>query len=196
MSQSKYLITTTATPNSIVKRDQAGDINGQAIFLTDQIQAPTITAFDNLSLSSALNVDTTAATFDVPIVNTGQNISCLSLTSGFGGINNAGILTSSFFNLGSLGALPDLSFEQYTVLQMTPTVTTTVSNSICPPAGTMCYLIILTSGTTSRTLTFNSANFRTTGTLATGAVSARYFVISFISDGTKLSETSRTTAMA
>lgn len=55
-------------------------------------------------------------------------------------------------------------------------------------------LVITTSGTTSRTLTF-STNFKTTGTLATGTTSAKKFVISFIFDGTTFNEVSRTTAM-
>lgn len=55
-------------------------------------------------------------------------------------------------------------------------------------------LVITTSGTTSRTLTF-STNFKTTGTLATGTTSAKKFVITFIFDGTSFNEVSRTTAM-
>jgi len=51
-----------------------------------------------------------------------------------------------------------------------------------------------TSGTTSYTMTFGTG-FKTTGTLATGTVTAKTFVLNFISDGTSLIETSRTTAM-
>ncbi len=61
-------------------------------------------------------------------------------------------------------------------------------------SGRTYYLVITTSGTTSRTLTF-SANFKTTGTLATGTTSAKKFVINFIFDGTAFNEVSRTTAM-
>ena len=55
-------------------------------------------------------------------------------------------------------------------------------------------LVITTSGTTSRTLTF-ATNIKTTGTLATGTADAKKFVISFIFDGTTFTEVSRTTAM-
>lgn len=61
-------------------------------------------------------------------------------------------------------------------------------------AGRTYSLVITTSGTTSRTLTF-STNFKTTGTLATGTSSAKKFVITFIFDGTTFTEVSRTTAM-
>jgi hypothetical protein len=55
-------------------------------------------------------------------------------------------------------------------------------------------LIILTSGVTSRTLTFGTG-FKSTGTLATGTSTGKYFVIEFICDGTNCYEKSRTTAM-
>lgn len=47
----------------------------------------------------------------------------------------------------------------------------------------------------SRTITFGT-NFRSTGTLATGATSARRFNVTFVSDGLGWSEVSRTAAMA
>jgi hypothetical protein len=69
------------------------------------------------------------------------------------------------------------------------TLTTTV-----PPAGTICTVIILTSGVTSYTITFGTG-FKSTGTLATGTVTARVFVITWISDGTNLYEARRTAAI-
>jgi len=60
-------------------------------------------------------------------------------------------------------------------------------------AGKVYYIRVLTSGTTSRTLTFGS-NFKSTGTLATGVSSAKVFVIGFLFDGTNFCEVSRTTA--
>lgn len=56
-------------------------------------------------------------------------------------------------------------------------------------------VIIDTSGTNSYTLTFGT-NFRSTGTLASGATSARRFVVVFVSDGLVWSEQSRTAAQA
>lgn len=80
------------------------------------------------------------------------------------------------------------------VAKLTPTSTRTLTSTV-PPAGHGRTLIILTSGSTSYTLTFGSG-FKSTGTLATGVTSSRYFVIQFISDGTNLLEVSRTVAYA
>jgi len=79
-------------------------------------------------------------------------------------------------------------------VQVTPTAIATYTTTV-PAAGIRCQLLILTSGISTYTITFGTG-FRTTGTLLTGAVSARYFMLSFISDGTVLVETSRTAAMA
>lgn len=72
-------------------------------------------------------------------------------------------------------------------------ITFTAKNDNLP--GQEYILIVDTSGTTSRTLTF-STGFRTTGTLATGTTSARRFIVRFVSDGAVLNEVSRTAAMA
>lgn len=61
-------------------------------------------------------------------------------------------------------------------------------------AGKTYHIRILTSGTSTYTITFG-ANFKSTGTLATGASSAKVFVITFLFDGTNFVETGRTTAM-
>lgn len=79
-------------------------------------------------------------------------------------------------------------------VQLTPNSTRTLTTTIAP-RGQVRTLIILTSGTTSYTLTFGSG-FKSTGTLATGATSVRYFIIEFLSDGTNMIETSRTVAIA
>lgn len=60
--------------------------------------------------------------------------------------------------------------------------------------GKVYYIEVVTSGVTSRTLTFGS-NFKSTGTLATGTVSGKTFVLGFMFDGTNFVEVSRTTAM-
>lgn len=78
-------------------------------------------------------------------------------------------------------------------VKVTPTANTTYTTTV-PVAGTRTTLLVLTSGTTSRTITFGTG-FKTVGTLATGTTSARVFAVSFISDGTSLYETGRTAAM-
>jgi hypothetical protein len=195
MTQSKYLITTTSTPNSIVKRDQAGDIKGNAIFLTDQLQALSVTVSDFLYVAGgALLVDNAAATFEVPIDANGVSITANNAVIGLGGISNGGIITHSYTNIGTISSAQDLSFESFTVIELTVGASITLSNSICPPAGTECTLILVTSGVTSRTVTFSASGMKTTGTLATGTLTGRRFVLTFVSDGTELVEKSRTTA--
>lgn len=67
-------------------------------------------------------------------------------------------------------------------------------NADTPTPGTRLYLIVTTVNTTSRTISF-STGFKATGSLTTGTVSGKVFVLSFIGDGTNLNEVSRTTAM-
>jgi hypothetical protein len=88
-----------------------------------------------------------------------------------------------------------LAFNTNDVAKVTPTANRTYTTTVPEAsAGQRKALIVLTSGTSSFTLTFGSG-FKTTGTLATGTVSAKVFVINFISDGVSFIETSRTTAM-
>jgi hypothetical protein len=62
-------------------------------------------------------------------------------------------------------------------------------------AGARMHFIVTTSGTSSFVLTFGT-NFKSAGTLATGTVTAKVFVVSFIcKDGTLWIETGRTAAM-
>ena len=80
-----------------------------------------------------------------------------------------------------------------TVVKVTPTANATYTTTV-PAAGTHCHILILTSGTTSRTITFGSG-FKSVSTLATGTTSARVFSIGWVSDGVNLYETGRTAAM-
>jgi hypothetical protein len=87
-----------------------------------------------------------------------------------------------------------IGFATANVVKLTPTAAATLTTTV-PPAGVRCVLLILTTGTTSRVLTFGTG-FKATGTLATGTTTARTFVITFVSDGTSCIECSRTAAMA
>jgi len=80
-----------------------------------------------------------------------------------------------------------------TFVTVTPNATGTYTTTV-PAAGTICYLMVVTSGVTSYTLTFG-AGFRPQGTLATGTITARYFTITYVSDGTNLVEMSRSIAV-
>lgn len=86
----------------------------------------------------------------------------------------------------------DASLGSYFTL--TPDQTATI-NLTGVKAGQSMSLAITTSGTSSFTLTFGT-NFKTTGTLATGTVTAKVFVINFSCfDGVTYFETGRTAAM-
>lgn len=79
------------------------------------------------------------------------------------------------------------------VVKVTPTANATYTTTV-PAAGHRRVILILTTGTTSRTITFGSG-FKPTGTLATGTTSGRVFSIEWTSDGTNLYESGRTAAM-
>jgi hypothetical protein len=97
----------------------------------------------------------------------------------------------SFSATGANTAAQNLAVNKLTTVTISAdtTLTTTV-----PKLNSTAYVIVITSGTTSRTVTFG-AGFKSTGTLATGTSADRRFVFQFISDGTNLVEVSRTAAI-
>ena len=123
-------------------------------------------------VTTRLTIDDTTIAATLPITTTGY------LTGGFNA-HTAGTLALAFGSKDHCSVTPNA----------TGSFTTTV-----PPAGTKCSLIVNTSGVTSFTMTFGTG-FKSTGTLATGTVTAKTFTISFISDGTSVIETGRTVAM-
>ena len=116
-------------------------------------------------------------------------------------ITNTGTSTNAIIGLSSLVYFTSLStgttamaLSNGETVQVTPNASATYTTT-SDIAGSVSRLIILTSGTTSRTITFGTG-FKTTGTLTTGTTSARYFVFNFVSDGTNWIEMSRTVAIA
>lgn len=83
-----------------------------------------------------------------------------------------------------------------TVATLTPTgnMTLNFTNTATIYTGAYFGLEVVTSGTSSFTLTFGTGT-KNQGTLATGTVSAKTFMVQFVNDGTNWVETSRTTAM-
>lgn len=109
-------------------------------------------------------------------------------------ITSSGVVTLT----GTVAALSATSPSTLTqssadVFTVTPTGALTI-NATGLVAGKRIEIVVLTSGTNSYTVTFGT-NFKSTGTLATGTSDGKYFVVSFVSDGTNLYEVSRTTAM-
>ena len=76
---------------------------------------------------------------------------------------------------------------------LTPAQDEAINATTVGVQGQVLIIKILTSGTTSRTLTFGT-NFLSTGTLATGTTTAKTFMIAFLSDGTNYIELLRTAA--
>jgi hypothetical protein len=91
------------------------------------------------------------------------------------------------------GATPKVDFGKSLVYTLTPAEDETITASGGVP-GQEAYLVVTTSGATSRTLTF-STGFKTTATLVTGTVTAKVFTMHFIRDASNWNEVSRTTAM-
>lgn len=112
--------------------------------------------------------------------------------SGAASLNVSGSMSGGY--IAHAAGTTAMAFGADNVVRVTPNATATYTSTV-PAAGAICVLSILTSGTTSYTITFGTG-FKSTGTLATGTVSAQYFNITFVSDGTNLIETSRTVAIA
>jgi hypothetical protein len=134
--------------------------------------------------------DSTASLNRVAIDTSGNVTVGGSITGG--SLVSDSVITDGFITHAN-GTLA-LAFGTDGVCKVTPTATGTFTTTV-PPAGTRCTLIVLTTGVTSFTMTFGTG-FKTTGTLATGTVAARYYVFQFISDGTSVIEASRTIAIA
>lgn len=93
----------------------------------------------------------------------------------------------SFSNRGTNVAEQNLAVNKLSKVTISAdtTLTTTVPNP-----GSTTFVLIVTSGTTSRTVTFGSG-FSAVSTLETGTTSGIEFVVQFISDGTNLIEVCR-----
>jgi len=118
------------------------------------------------------------------------------------------VTPSETFRIESTGAVSMVA-KQAAAPATTGTMTTTLTNltvmTITPTgactfnasggiAGQQCSFVITTSGASSFVLTWGT-NYKTTGTLATGTVTAKVFTVNFIYDGVNWNEQSRTTAM-
>jgi hypothetical protein len=88
------------------------------------------------------------------------------------------------------GAVTDLTFGTKYRATQTPTGDRAYTTSNLPPATTPCILVITTTGTVSRALTFGSG-FLNSAPLATGTVSGKVFTLTFIASAAGLVETGR-----
>lgn len=106
---------------------------------------------------------------------------------------------------GSVSMVAKTAATSATTGTMTTTLTNLTAITITPTgdctfnasggfSGQSCSFVVTTSGTTSWNLTFGT-NYKSTGVLATGTVTAKVFTVSFVYNGTNWNETARTTAM-
>jgi hypothetical protein len=141
----------------------------------------------NIEMLQSVRTDTIQISnnFNNPVANESVNLS--------GGPNYEQLQTT-------LPISSPLDLTKYTlatdVLSFTPANNQTLNFSDPSIGGfyQQLTLIFLTSGTTSFTITFGT-NALSTGTLATGAVSGKRFVVRFVSDGAKWIEIQRTGAL-
>lgn len=85
------------------------------------------------------------------------------------------------------------AYDANTSTTITVTAARTLTSAV-PPAGVTRVTKVLTSGTSSFVITFGSG-FKPNGTLSTGTVTGKIFIIEWFSDGTQLVEMSRTAAL-
>lgn len=161
------VIITTPVVNDVLSWDGAHWINAAAI-----------TALQNLS--------------DVLI--SGQNVGQALIWNGTAWQNTT-IITSNqtitpLGTTGSIGFDPSLG----DIFTITPTGNVTLTGVSAGLVNQIIKLIVLTSGTSSFNITFGTG-FVAQGVLATGTVSGKTFIVSFINDGNFYYEMSRTAAM-
>lgn len=142
--------------------------------------------------TKTINIGTGGVSGSTTSITIGTSSGGTSTTTINGNVSATGAVSGGY--IAHAAGTTAMAFGIDNVVRVTPNATATYTTTV-PPAGAICVLSILTSGTTSYTITFGTG-FKSTGTLATGTVSARYFNITFVSDGTDLIETARTVAIA
>jgi hypothetical protein len=103
------------------------------------------------------------------------------------------VFRTSTISALTTGATVTLDSTLGNVFTLTPDQSLTINATTVGAAGQEIKVILTSSGTTSRTITFGT-NMKSTGTLATGTTTAKVFCVTFISDGTTYVEVARTGA--
>jgi hypothetical protein len=180
-----------------------------AVTGTTTLGAATINALTVTTTSTLSGAVTCSSTLGV-VGNFAINTNKFNVTASSGNTTIAGTLgVTGLTTLGSWKGTADLGGAVVAltpsgtvaldstlgnVFTLTPGEDETINVATVPATAQEIHIRVLTSGTTSRTLTFGT-NFKSTGTLATGTTTAKTFIVKFISDGTNFNEVSRTTAM-
>jgi hypothetical protein len=127
----------------------------------------------------------------------GSDGDVLSLNGGVPSWSSAQPLNSTFTALTASATVTLTPAYGTNVYTLTPAQNETFNIGTIPAAcvGQIIYLIVTTSGTISRTITFNS-KIRDQGTLSTGTAAAKKFVIQYLIESTSsVLEISRTIAL-
>lgn len=94
----------------------------------------------------------------------------------------------------STGATISLDPTLGGLFTLTPVQSCTINAATVPSKHQRIVVEVVTSGTTAYTITFGT-HFKTSGTLSSGSVTAKTFLVVFDGDGTNFVEASRTTAL-
>lgn len=177
----------TLTPTGNCTLNASGGIVGQIcsfIVTTSGVTSYALTFGTNFKSAGVFNSGiVTAKTFGITFEYDGANWVEISRSTPIG------VGTTLPGTSGTLAVTMDGLIKT-----LTPTNACTLNASIGLYIGQSCVFVITTSGTSSYVITFGT-NFKSTGTLTTGTVSAKKFTVSFIWDGTNWCEDGRTTAM-
>lgn len=171
-----------------------GDVSADTVSATTSISAPVITATTSFSspaitengLGVVSQADIGPAANKIPLNQTLGTLAFQDAT-----FATVGQLQRDYAVRATNTAAQD--FRTVFASQVGIDADTTLTSTV-PAAGAEATVVIVTVGTTSRTVTFGTG-FASTGTLATGTAADRRFVVRFLSDGTRLLEVSRTTAI-
>jgi hypothetical protein len=188
----RFLNIQGSTSSSLVA-GSTSNANFVSLYSGQTVDANPSVLFNNsLRFGTATSPDTTGYTERMRIHASGGVSIGNTTDSGAASLNVSGSMSGGY--IAHANGTTAMAFGTDNVARVTPTATASYTTTV-PAAGAICVLSILTSGATSYTITF-STGFKSTGTLATGTTTARYFNITFVSDGTNLIEMSRTVAIA
>jgi hypothetical protein len=177
------------------------DVTGNAAFTTVRVTDTLPTVSPGVFFEYYANTATLRSSSDDPgnagliqfaMTNNDGTLTRVAYFDGVGNFYTPGQIAGGFLAQSTFNTV-DQQLHLYTVVQNLINANVTMTTDVAT-LGSRADIIIVTSGTTSRTVTFGTG-FKTTGTLATGTVSGKYFVISFVSNGNFMIETSRTVAM-
>jgi hypothetical protein len=177
-------ITTVASAQNTHAGGQSGSVTNNALIKS---------VGDNKISSSIVADDGATATVTGALAVTGVETVTGALTASGGASVTGRFVGYSTKTALTPAATVTLASTGGNFFTLTPGEDETINATTVGVQGQLLFLEVVTSGTTSRTLTFGT-NFKSTGTLATGTTSAKTFMLQFLSDGTNYVEVTRTTA--